>query len=500
MHRSVFTCVVLCLAVSILAVPIVGENVEDIESELEALRQIIAEKGYSFTVGRTPLSGLSKEELAQRTGFIPPSKEEWASLPPFVPGGFSYPGAGIDDPVFDWRTLSGVTGVRDQGACGSCWAFAAIGQLEGHIAIYDGMMMDLSEQHIMDCNKDGQGCGGGNAHDAYNLLVSFGAITENCIPYTGVDGGSCGQAFCTSVAVMTGYSVVAYDVTSIKTALLSGPVYSAVRTSSFFNNYDGGCFDYNDYINYVDHAVLIVGWDDTACDGGGAWIVKNSWGESWGDGGYIYIRYGMSQIGFLASQIQYAPFTSLISPNGGQTIYSGMEYAVRWSNPGLEPDSISLAYSISGAAGPFDNPIASGLTGVEVYGWLVPEIASEHVMVKLTAWLDGNIRAIDLSDDVFEITEFSSKASSYPNPFPTPMEEKFNILYTIDSPGRVKITIFDVRGRVVKVVEELDRDTGSYEVQWDGRDADGTAANPGVYFYLLEAPGTTRSEKIVLLR
>ncbi|MBU8921365.1 MAG: T9SS type A sorting domain-containing protein [Bacteroidales bacterium] len=497
MYRSVFTCVLLCLTVSILSVTAVGEDVADVENELEALRQIIAEKGYSFTVGRTPLTGLSKEQLAQRTGFIPPSKEEWGSLPRFVPGALSYPGADISDPVFDWRTLGNVTGVRNQGACGSCWAFAAIAQLEGHIAIYDNMMMDLSEQHIIDCNEDEKNCDGGNAYAAYKLLLSFGSVTEDCIPYTQSDEGECGQAFCTSVAVIADYpDVEDFNVTAIKTALLSGPVYTAIRTSALFNSYIEGCFDYNDTNNYPDHAVLIVGWDDTACDEGGAWIVKNSWGEGWGEDGFMHIKYGVSYIGMYVSQILYSPFVSLTSPNGGQTIYGDTEYRIQWSNPGIEPDSVSLAYSIGGAAGPFDNPIVSGLTGVETYLWTVPEITSESVMVRVTAWLDGDIRAYDLSDEVFEIAAFSNTASSYPNPF----QEKISILYEVDSPGRVKITIFDVRGGVVKVVEEIDRDTGNYVAEWDGTEADGAPANPGVYFYLLDAPGTTRSEKIILLR
>jgi len=210
----------------------------------------------------------------------------------------------------------------------------------------------------------------------------------------------------------------------------------------------------------------------------------------------MYIKYGMSQIGLYASQIQYSPFVSLISPNGGQTLHSSTEYTVRWSNPGIEPDSISLAYSIGGAAGPFDNPIVSGLTGVETYLWTVPDITNQSIVMKLTAWLDGDIRAVDLSDDVFEIAEFSDVASSYPNPF----QEKISIPYAVDLPGRVKLTVFDVRGGVVRVVEEHDRDTGNYVAEWDGRGDDGAPANPGVYFYLLEAPGTTRSEKIILLR
>lgn len=456
---------------------------------IEELRASIEKNGYSFQVGRTSVSGLSIEEKRLVAGFRAPPAEWWNSLPKL-----GYTGADISDPVFDWREQGGTTPVKDQGVCGSCWAFAAISQLESYILIYDGVEMDLSEQHVIDCNAAGKDCDGGNAWAAYDLLESFGSVTEACIPYTATDGGSCRQAFCEPVALIEGAFAIDNSVPAIKEALLNGPVYTAFKADeTYFYNYSGGCYDV-DNLYEVDHALVIVGWDDTVCDGG-AWIVKNHWSEDWGIDGYAYIKYGVSWIGWYATQIIYPPMVELVSPNGGQTIYGGDSYTVRWNTGNVMPDSVSIFYSLGGG-GPYDYPVALGLTGVNEYSWTVPDLEVENASMYIRAWLDGSLRGEDIGDGTFTIAMGSKARQNFPNPF----NDATTISYSLSEPGKVKIVVYDISGGVVRVLEDRERDAGSYSIDWDGTGPDGEKLSSGVYFCYIEAGNTTETKKLVIVR
>ena len=220
-------------------------------------------------------------------------------------------------PVFDWRTLGGVTPVKDQGSCGSCWAFATIGVAEAAIRIRDGVVVDLSEQHLLGCNSSGWGCSG--ALWAYQWLIDtqdkcgrIGALLESQMPYTG-DDSSCN---CVPQPVYRlnswGYvNGLTPSVTNIKSALMRyGPIGAGVVSAVLGSGSGviGGCPSYS--IFDVDHVLLIVGWDDTK-GAAGVWIIKNSWGDSWGDNGYAYIEYGCGRIGFGATYVTYGDILSI---------------------------------------------------------------------------------------------------------------------------------------------------------------------------------------------
>jgi len=224
--------------------------------------------------------------------------------------------------VFDWRMLGGVTPAKDQGGCGSCWAFATIGVAEAAIRIRDGVVVDLSEQHLLGCNSSGWGCSG--ALWAYQWLIDtqdkcgrIGALLESQIPYTG-DDTDCN---CAPQPVYRfnswGYvNGLTPSVADIKSALMRyGPVGAGVVSSVLGSGSGviGGCASYSFWD--VDHVVVIVGWDDTKGTSG-AWIIKNSWGEDWGDNGFGYIEYGCAQIGFGATYVAYGD-TMTITPAVG---------------------------------------------------------------------------------------------------------------------------------------------------------------------------------------
>jgi len=278
---------------------------------IEAVRQMIADRGYSWEAGVTSVSNLTDEEMNRLCGLkIPPDLEarraqarKEGRMIEEIPG-MLFP------PAFDWRSQGGVTPVKNQGNCGSCWAFCATAAFESQVLIRSGLEKDLSEQAVVSCNTTGDGCDGGWMETAYEMFMSPGAVRESCMPYHEVDTDACIQSSCDVAATLDGYYAVDNTVNAIKTALLDGPVASAIAVCSGFQTYTGGCFE--DACTDINHGVLIVGWDDTMCGGDGAWIIKNSWAPTWGVNGYMYIKYGTSEIGYGAEALTYTP---------GQTVH-----------------------------------------------------------------------------------------------------------------------------------------------------------------------------------
>jgi C1A family cysteine protease len=289
---------VFCLLVSATAFP-----KDKVDLEIEQVQKMIEEKGYHWTAGRTSVSELSEAERQHLLGFRAPEwYDDWyrqAKKIEAVPGA-SFP------PVFDWRDSNVVTPVKNQGGCGSCWIFGAVGALEGMANLYGGRELDLSEQQILSCVAYGWGCGGGWMDVCYEHFLEFGSIGEDCQPYLGSDTYPCLEDSCEVLAKVTGWTPVANNVNAIKTALLTGPVSCAFTVYSDFDHYTGGCYEHegDDPCN---HAIVLIGWDDTMCDGEGAWIVKNSWGTNWGLDGFFYIKYGTCNIGYATALIDYVP-------------------------------------------------------------------------------------------------------------------------------------------------------------------------------------------------
>jgi len=188
----------------------------------------------------------------------------------------------------DWVAKGAVTGIKDQGQCGSCWAFSTTGGIEGAVQIKYGHLTSLSEQELVDCagSYGNSGCNGGLMDNAFKYAEANGLCTESAYPYTAKDG-TCKKTSCTmsTNSKITGYKDVTHTENALGTASDTQPISIAIEADqSGFQLYKSGIFCGVCGQN-LDHGVLLVGYGtETGTD---YWKVKNSWGTSWGEQGYI---------------------------------------------------------------------------------------------------------------------------------------------------------------------------------------------------------------------
>lgn len=188
----------------------------------------------------------------------------------------------------DWRAHGAVTPVKNEGPCDASWAFAATGLVEADHFIRAGTLLNLSEQELVDCTGSGSGCGGGSPIAALRTLIAKGGLaTEAAYPYT-ASAGTCKPS--TAVATIAGAGrVPPGDEVSLLGYVAQGPVLALIDASqSSFDTYHGGVYDEPSCrTDNPTRAVLIVGYG--ASSGQDYWIVKNSFGTSWGSSGYIFM-------------------------------------------------------------------------------------------------------------------------------------------------------------------------------------------------------------------
>jgi C1A family cysteine protease len=199
-----------------------------------------------------------------------------------------------DIETFDWRNYNVVNPVRNQGQCGSCWAFATTANAESVWAIHTGNLYDLSEQYLVDCATGigyfNMGCDGGNMDSAFKYMINNKQCNESAYPYTSGVTESKGKCHsCNEFTTFSScYDVMTKNQLALKMAVMQNPVVIGIEADTYyFQSYSSGILTSELCGTTIDHAVEIVGF---GIDNGiKYWSVRNSWGDDWGEDGYFRI-------------------------------------------------------------------------------------------------------------------------------------------------------------------------------------------------------------------
>jgi C1A family cysteine protease len=279
-----------------------------LESELADINKTIHQRHAKWVAAETSLSRLSDDEKMHRVGMselkltAKPVPEPEMSIMSSMPSSL------------DYRDSNGVSAVKDQKKCGACWAFAMTGGLESNAMLSGAASgsVSYSEQVLLSCGGVGT-CNGGTL-DA-DFLQSTGLPPESYYPYTGTDG-SCASAragWQNATYKIGDWGSVSASASSIKAALVKyGPLPTAFMVYADFMNYKSGVYSYVSGKKLGGHAVLIVGYNDDEQ----YFIVKNSWGTGWGEGGFFRISYDE-----MTTKTQFGMSTIAYQAAGGSNYY-----------------------------------------------------------------------------------------------------------------------------------------------------------------------------------
>lgn len=260
---------------------------------------------HGFTLGMNSFGDMtSKEIVAVFNGYIMrPDTNDTSKL--FKP----HPNFVAKETV-DWRNVGAVTPIKNQGQCGSCWAFSTTGSLEGQHFLKSKTLTSLSEQNLMDCSRGqlNRGCEGGLVDRAIEYIVmNRGIDTEMSYPYQAHDEVCRFKANGVG-ATASGYKDIKRGSISdlVEACTRIGPISVAMDASGeTFHFYKSGIFqNVNCSTSLLDHAVLLVGYGTSSSTGEDYWLVKNSWGASWGMDGFFMISRKDNMCG-LATQASY---------------------------------------------------------------------------------------------------------------------------------------------------------------------------------------------------
>jgi C1A family cysteine protease len=307
--------------------------------EVATVRKAIAAEKLEWQAGVTSLWVLSPQARRKRLG------GRLSDIPPVVIPERHKPGA--LPATLDWRNNGGnwISSVKDQGSCGSCWAFAATALLEAMVKISKHITSDtnLSEQMLVSCSGAGN-CNGGYEYKAAQYIKTTGIPPESCFPYTASDS-SCHPCsdWASKVVRISSWGWVGSSTHAVETALQSGPVTSWMDVYSDFYHYTSGVYQPTaGATEEGGHFVLIVGYNDSQQ----YWICKNSWGKTWGDSGFFRIKFGAVGIGGQVMSMynpivnNHAPVLQNIANCGGEE-----GQAMAFTIHGTDSDGDDLTYS-----------------------------------------------------------------------------------------------------------------------------------------------------------
>jgi cathepsin L len=244
----------------------------------------------SYTVGINKFADLNTQEFgAQMCGYKPEIRASAVFPEPTEP---------VQVTAVDWVAKGAVTPVKDQGQCGSCWAFSATGGIEGAWFLAKGSLVSVAEQQLVDCagSQGNQGCNGGLMSNAFQYVIKNKGIgSEASYKYTARDG-TCKKV--PSVVTISSFKTLSFDESALAQAIQKQPISIAIEADqACFQFYHSGILDDASCGTQLDHGVLAVGLGTDSGSGKDYWRVKNSWGASWGDKGYISMVYGKNQCG-----------------------------------------------------------------------------------------------------------------------------------------------------------------------------------------------------------
>ncbi|XP_073518139.1 dipeptidyl peptidase 1 [Phyllobates terribilis] len=270
------------------------------------------------------LDGLSMEDLLRRAGG---RKSKIPNIPPPAPLPTDEKFKALPD-AWDWRDIDGhnfVSPVRNQGGCGSCYSFATMGMLEARIRVMTKLQQKpiLSPQQVVSCSNYSQGCDGGFPYlISGKYIQDYGIVEESDFPYTGQDS-SCTlkdnyyRYYSSEYHYVGGFYGGCNEAYMKYELIIGGPIAVAFEVYDDFMSYSGGIYHHTglqDRFNpfqLTNHAVLLVGYGVDSNTGEKYWIVKNSWGESWGEKGFFRIRRGTNECAIESIAVSATPIPKL---------------------------------------------------------------------------------------------------------------------------------------------------------------------------------------------
>ncbi len=271
------------LSMAATTTPLHADTIEQASDKISEFAQQANAEGWTFEYEKNAEKAATE---THSTGLQVP--ENWKAMAKFKSSGFS----AVEQKLpsrWDWRERNGVTPIKNQGSCGSCWAFGTVAAFESAIMIGTGKLVNMSEQQLVSCSPSYGSCGGG--FFAFDFYKQKGASYRSDFPYTGSNSSCKTQAVQNEKVISWGYvgsENRAPTTLELKAAIFNyGAVAVTVAAGAgAFMNYRSGVYN-GCASGRTDHIVALVGWDDATQ----TWILKNSWGTSWGEEGYMRIKY-----------------------------------------------------------------------------------------------------------------------------------------------------------------------------------------------------------------